>query len=388
MRVLHLISSTDRRGAQVFASQLVGQLGGEPEHLLVAIEPGAGSHDAALAVETLGSSRSDPRGLARLVRLLRSRDVLVAHGSTALLHGAAASTLARRPFIYRNIGDPAAWGAVRGADLRIGLPLRRAAAVGALFPAAREHLISAYRLSPDRVTTIPNAVPAFEAPTSLARAAARVEFGLSELEPGGKVGGPGEFSQDENGSRDSVGERLSWVGFVGSLSEEKGVLSAIQAVGADAGLGLVVAGSGPQSAEAHALAGRVAPGRVKFLGVTDRPLDVIATSDVVVIPSRTEGIPAVAIEAGLSGVPVVATDVGGVSSAVLDGVTGVLVDPPVITGDGFMSSLGVALRSSLADRESLGSAAREHCLEHFTMDRVAQQWAALIERVAAGRRAG
>lgn len=182
--------------------------------------------------------------------MLRSHDVLVAHGSTALLHGAAASTLARRPFIYRNIGDPAAWGAVRGADLRIGLPLRRAAAVGALFPAAREHLISVYRLSPERVTTIPNAVPTFDAPTSLARTAVRVEFGLSGLDPGN------ESSLGESGSG-NADERLSWVGFAGSLSEEKGVLSAIQAVGADAGLGLVVAGSGPQSAEAHELADRV-----------------------------------------------------------------------------------------------------------------------------------
>lgn len=112
---------------------------------------------------------------------------------------------------------------------------------------------------------------------------------------------------------------------------------------------------------------------------------MIAASDVVVIPSRTEGIPAVAIEAGLSGVPVVATDVGGVSSAVLDGVTGVLVDPPVIAGDGFVSSLGMALRTALADRESLGSAGRGRCLEHFTMDRVAQQWAALIKRVVVQR---
>ena len=52
----------------------------------------------------------------------------------------------------------------------------------------------------------------------------------------------------------------------------------------------------------------------------------LAAIDVLVVPSRTEGIPAVAIEAGLAQVPVVATDVGGVSSVVIDGVTGMLVE--------------------------------------------------------------
>ena len=296
-RALHLVSSTDRRGAQVFATQLADVLGGPPEHPVVAIVEGVGAH--RLAAASLGSGRWDPRGATRLVAGLGHFDVLVAHGSSALLHGAAASGLARRPFIYRNIGDPAAWGAVRGASLRIGAPLRRAAAVAALYPAAREHLLHAYRLAPDRLVTIPNGVPGHAAPDGPDRAAARRRLGLRE--------------------------DLDWVGFVGALSEEKGVLDAVRAVAEEPGWGLVVAGGGAQREEAEHLADALAPDRVRFLGVTDEPRTLLAAVDVVVLPSRTEGIPATAIEAGLSARPVVATRVGGLPEVIDDEVTGILV---------------------------------------------------------------
>src|SRR5690606_34647656 len=111
-------------------------------------------------IPALGSRRWDPAGLARLSVTVRSFDVLVAHGSSALLHGAVASALSRTPFVYRNIGDPASWGAVRAAQLRIGVPLRRAAAAVSLYGAAADFLGSRYRLARP-VEVIPNAVPAF-----------------------------------------------------------------------------------------------------------------------------------------------------------------------------------------------------------------------------------
>ncbi|CAN5425000.1 glycosyltransferase family 4 protein [soil metagenome] len=352
MRVIHLVASSDRRGAEVFATELVKHLGGAPDHEVLAIR--AGTAERRLDVRALGSSRTDPRGFAHLVSRLRRADVLVAHGSSSLLHGAAAGSIASRPFVYRNIGDPAAWGDVRGAAFRIGTPLRHAARVAALYPSARDHLISSYRLDRTRVATIPNAVPEFPRPDHNGRAVARQQF---SLDPSRR-----------------------WVGFVGALSEEKGVLDAIAAVAIDPGLGLLVAGGGPQADQARECADRTAPGRVRFLGVTDEPLSVLAAVDVLVIPSRTEGMPGAAIEAGLSGVPVVATDVGGVSEVVVDGATGVLVDSvePV--------ALVSALRRAIAQREAFGDAARERCQSRFTMDPVARQWASLLDEVSASAR--
>lgn len=354
-RVLHLVSSADRRGAQVFAWQLAAELGGPPLHEVVAVAPASTNNPLELA--HLGRRRTDARGMARLVAGLRNSDLLVAHGSSALLHGLIAGTLAGRPFIYRNIGDPSAWGAVRGADQRIGLPLRRAAAVSALYPHARTHLIETYGLEPDRVTTIPNAVPQFPAPSAARRSAARRELLLDD--------------------------DLEWVGFVGALSEEKGVLRALDVVRSDPGLGLVVAGDGPQAAlledlvQADLAVG--ARNRVRVVGVIDDPRSVLDAIDVLVVPSRTEGIPAVAIEAGLCGVPVVATDVGGLREVVLDGVTGVLVADPS------PASLRPALRHALANKGALGAAARRRCEERFTMEQVAVEWSDLIDRVRDGQ---
>ncbi len=349
-RVLHLTSSDDRRGAQVFARQLVDELGGPPCHTAVAVT--GGSAEQRLDIDPLGRRRWAPAGFARLCAAVRRHDLLIAHGSSALLHGAAAASVARRPFIYRNIGDPAAWGAVTAAGLRIGLPLRRAAAVAALYDGARTHLIDQYGLDPSRVRTIPNGVRVVPPPDDTVRAAARARFGLDPS--------------------------LTWLGSVGSLTEEKRTAAIIDAVAHDDGLGLVVAGDGPLADELSRRARRVAPGRVSFLGVVDDPFEVMAAIDVLVLASRTEGLPAVAIEAALCEVPVVATRVGGVPEVVTDGTTGVLVD------DVDPSTLVAAVHHATRDRTRLGDAARRHCAARFTMPVVATAWAGLIDDVARG----
>ena len=354
-RVLHLVSSADRRGAQVFATQLVAELGGSPTHELVAIAPATTGQP--LAIATLGDRRTDAAGMLRLVAGLRDSRLLVAHGSSALLHATLAGALTGRPFIYRNIGDPSAWGAVRASELRIGLPLRRAAAVAALYPGARHHLIDAYRLRPERVTTISNAVPSLRAPSPAQRASAKGALSLVS--------------------------QLEWVGFMGALSEEKGVLAAVEAVRRDRGLGMVVAGDGPQAPRLAELVETELPtedrARFRLLGVVEDPRTVLDAVEVLIIPSRTEGVPAVAIEAGLSGVPVVATDVGGVGEVVIDDLTGVLVP------DASPEALGAGLRRALGGRDELGAEARRHCEQHFTMPQVAAEWSALIDRVSAAQ---
>jgi len=94
---------------------------------------------------------------------------------------------------------------------------------------------------------------------------------------------------------------------------------------------------------------------------------VMSASDVVVLSSDNEGTPVSLIEAQAAGLPVVSTDVGGVSSAVLDGRTGSLVarDDEVGFAD--------AVRGLLDDPEEgrrLGENGREHVLGRFSMERL------------------
>ena len=121
---------------------------------------------------------------------------------------------------------------------------------------------------------------------------------------------------------------------------------------------------------------------MRFLGqVADAP-SVVAASDVLVLPSHSEGMPAVLIEAGFSGIPVVATEVGAVSSIVRDGETGFLVQR---TDDVhiFTDQLVDVLRRALGSPDDVGLAARAHCLEHFEIEVVADRWDALLAELGA-----
>jgi glycosyltransferase involved in cell wall biosynthesis len=141
--------------------------------------------------------------------------------------------------------------------------------------------------------------------------------------------------------------------FVGRLSEEKGVLELLEAA---RGLPLVVVGDGPLRARVPVAIGFVP--RAELGAYLDR-------AAVVVCPSRREGYGVVAREAMAHGRPVVATNVGGLPEAVVDGETGLLVPP------GDVSALRAALERLLGDAElraRLGAAARDRVRERFSRE--------------------
>lgn len=65
--------------------------------------------------------------------------------------------------------------------------------------------------------------------------------------------------------------------------------------------------------------------KVHFIGWKDSLKDTILDSDIVILPSHTEGFPRVIIEAMLLNRPVIATPVGGIPEAITDGVSGYIV---------------------------------------------------------------
>ena len=140
---------------------------------------------------------------------------------------------------------------------------------------------------------------------------------------------------------------------------------------------LLLVGDGPDRAALEALADRTAPGRIRFIGTRERPREELAAADVLVLPSKTEGIPAVLIEAAFSELPVVASDVGGIPQIVAQGRTGYLIPP------GDSSALAVAVREAIAGGRAMGRAAREHCIDRFEIAPVTDAWESLLAGLGA-----
>lgn len=117
---------------------------------------------------------------------------------------------------------------------------------------------------------------------------------------------------------------------VGRFSPEKGMDILLDAfsllVRQVADVQLVLVGEGQEMAAMEEQIARLGlKGRVHFPGYSKTPGNYVAEADVVVLPSRSEGIPNVVLEAMAMGKPVVATAVGGVPEIIEDGISGRLV---------------------------------------------------------------
>jgi glycosyltransferase involved in cell wall biosynthesis len=144
---------------------------------------------------------------------------------------------------------------------------------------------------------------------------------------------------------------------------------------------LDVAGDGPDQARIAALAEElgIAP-YVLVLGPRADVAGLLQQSDISALISHWEGLPYSILEAMSAGRPVIASDVGGVREAVLDGVSGILVP----RGDG--AALRTALAGLIGDparRERLGAAGRRRYETAFRFEIMLAKTIALYERVAA-----
>ncbi|MEX2584319.1 MAG: glycosyltransferase family 4 protein [Gemmatimonadota bacterium] len=174
--------------------------------------------------------------------------------------------------------------------------------------------------------------------------------------------------------------------FVGRLVERKGVqvlLRAMTGLNGGGAVRLTVAGDGPLRRELERLAAELdLEDRVEFTGrVTDGELRrLYDTSDLFVLPAvrdakgDVEGLGVVLIEALLHGVPVVASDSGGIPDIVRDGETGLLVRP------GDPGDLAAAIERAMANPDltaRLAAAGWDHVREHFSWERIVADLEAL-----------
>jgi glycosyltransferase involved in cell wall biosynthesis len=186
-------------------------------------------------------------------------------------------------------------------------------------------------------------------------------------------------SRDEARQRLGLSRDAMIVATLARLVPGKGIGDLIEAAAlarrAEPRLELLIGGEGPERATLEAHAGRVLAGAAHFTGEMRDTASLYGAADVFVLPSYTEGLPLVLIEAALARVAAIATNVGGIPEIIEDGKTGLLVAarrPP---------DLAAAIARLAADptlRQQLAGAAHEAAKLRFSEARMASAYTALV----------
>ena len=169
----------------------------------------------------------------------------------------------------------------------------------------------------------------------------------------------------------------------GRLSRQKGVDLAIRSVARVPRVHLVILGSGSYREQLERLAARLGvSGRCHFLGQVsyEKVPGYYAASDLALFPSLLEeAFPLAVIEAMASGLPVLASRVGGVSTAIQEGVEGFLIAPGHV--DEFVERLDMLVSDSQR-RLSMGTSARARAVRCFDTQRMVDATEAIFAKVS------
>jgi glycosyltransferase involved in cell wall biosynthesis len=368
-RVLWLIKGLGPGGAERLVADIVPRLDRDrfiPEvvYLLPWKDHLAGPlRDAGVPVRCLEvRSHLDLGWPRRLRRLLQGVDLLHAHLPFAAVGGRWAARgfppAARPAVVYT---EHNLWARYRGLTA-----LANARTFGwndrviAVSQAVRDSIAEGARRTPP-VTVIENGVDAEGLrAAALAPAEARAELGLPA----------GAFV----------------IGTVGGITPKKGHLHLVRAartvVDAHPEAVFAVVGLGAVEAPVRTEIARLGlQDSVRLLGVREQASRLMRAFDVFCLPSRFEGLPVALLEALATGVPAVATEVGGVPAVLAAG--GGLLVPPADE-----PALAAALGSLIADRGRLADLASEapSVAARYSLERTVRETEALYEDVLAERR--
>ncbi|MDD5199514.1 MAG: glycosyltransferase [Terrimicrobiaceae bacterium] len=347
IRVLHVIDSLDLGGAQTALLNLVTHADGSRFHHEVAAMHGEGMFGAAfraigVPVHSLSARRWPPAYLRNLPLLLRRGGFDIVHchlfASNWLAKPLAAACGARCIYHHDQCND-----AFRAdsplAVLVDALTNRLSTRILAVSHSVEAFNLRVEAMPPERVTYFPNSVDLsqFRPAAASERTAARAAFDL----PADAliIGGVGRLTPQKN---------------FGLLIEAAAPLLAERA-------DVVVAlfGSGPEEAALRA----AAKGKpVRILGTVADRAAIYRALDVLVLPSRFEGLPMTLLEAMASGVPVLASGVDGVREIATPG------EHALLAPSGNAAAFRAALRELCAGpalRERLAAAALALVRERF-----------------------
>jgi glycosyltransferase involved in cell wall biosynthesis len=319
LRVLHFLCTPDRAGVGEHAISLLIALrkyGFIP--YIVAPTPLLEAAKAELdrfyinRVAMDMSSPLDWREILRLSRLLKSEriDIVHCHMAIASFCASPAAWLSRVPVVIETTHGREIWREgkrIKGSfwfDRQIGRLIDKFIAVS---DAVAKHLENNKRIARDKIIVIHNGrdLSQFKPVTPALAAEARAELGLN-------------------------GQPV--ILMLARFSVEKGHALLIDSIRLLVRrwprLIVLLAGDGPEEAEIKARCIHYGVhSNVMFLGYRSDTQRLFAAADVVVLPSRIEGLPLVAVEALAAGRPVIATAVGGTPEVVIHEETGLLVPP-------------------------------------------------------------
>jgi glycosyltransferase involved in cell wall biosynthesis len=307
--------------------------------------------------------RIDRGAVRRLRGLIEDQrpHVIHAHGNEPFKTAVFAARWKRIPIVYRRIG--VAFPSVTKGLRRVfhGTLMLRSRRIVTVADAVRKETIEIFRVPNTRVVTVPRGVDPVRLEAIRGRAELRDELAIPQDAP----------------------VLLS----LGALSEEKNPLGHVEAfervrVRVPRAVH-IIAGDGPLRADVEReVRERGLEEHVRLVGNRPDVGDVLAASDVMILASWMEGMPGCLIEAGMAGLPSVATDVAGVREVIEDGTTGFLVSP------GDLEHLARRAADLLTDPElyrATSDAARERCLSRFSIDAIAPRYLEIYRDVAAGR---
>jgi glycosyltransferase involved in cell wall biosynthesis len=145
---------------------------------------------------------------------------------------------------------------------------------------------------------------------------------------------------------------------------------------------LLLVGRGSLQSETEQLAQSLGLGSgVRFLGVRDDVVQVMSAADGYVMSSAWEGMPMVLLEAAAAGLPIVTTRVGGNHEVVRDGESGFVVPPR--DHEALGRAMLQLMELSETQRRSMGDRGREVIRAHYGLNRVVERWEELYRDVLA-----
>ncbi|MDP9055646.1 MAG: glycosyltransferase family 4 protein [Acidobacteriota bacterium] len=351
MKVLYVITRAERGGAQVHLLDLIASLQGKVQALIATGERGFLCNEAArmgVPVHIIPNLTQpirplkDGRALLELISLIRreSPDLVHAHTSKAGLIARLAGRLTRVPTVF----TAHTWSFADGVPCRqklLAVPLERlAASFGG------------------RIITVSEANRAL---------ALRRKIAADRCLVGVWNGVPDVPQQAAPGKSDVV-----TVTMVARFAPQKDHLTLVKAMtGVRGNWRLLFVGDGPlrPQVEAEVKASGLSQ-RIECLGDRADIAEILKKTDIFVLATRWEGLPLSILEAMRAGVPVIATDVGGVAEAVTDGVTGYL------TRCGDIEQLRDCLNRLVGSPElmgTMGRAARRRYEKDFNVETMASR---------------
>jgi glycosyltransferase involved in cell wall biosynthesis len=305
----------------------------------------------------------DPERYRRAVRVVREFKPHIIHG--AVYEGLALAAVAGRiggvPIIVgEETSDPRnrSW---RGSLLYRALAGMTHHMVG-VSPAVTEYLTARIHLPRSKVTLISNGVAEAPLPTAERVSELRRALALSE----------GDFVIG------TVGRLFDGTKRISDLLRALTVL-----IGEFPSARLLIVGGGPDEQPLRQLAVDLGVrDHVRFAGYQPNPRPYYALMDVFALASAREAFGLVLVEAMLARLPVVATRVGGIPSVVVDGETGVLVDP--LNPRALVDAI-VALGRDPELRRSMGDKGRARAVAVFGAERYVRDIDQLYRRLVSER---